>query len=87
MYPSFYDDLRNYFSQKANHGKLQSIDSGENENDEEQRDKIGPLSGEDNDQNLPEKYERPSPRGGSLPVAKSPSGTLSPTNTSPLEKK
>ena len=28
-------DLRNYFSQKANHGKLQSIDSGENENDEE----------------------------------------------------
>lgn len=69
--------------------KKQTIDSGENENDEEQRDKIGPLSGEDVDLNLPEKYERPLPRAGSMPVpiVKSPpSGTISPPQT-PLDKK
>ena len=58
---------------------------------EEQRDKIGPLSGEDIDQSLPEKYERPTPRGGSMPqrqFSNNSDGVLSPVNLaqSPLEK-
>ena len=46
---------------------------------EEHRDKIGPLSGEDIDQTLPEKYERPTPRAGPSRVASDADNSPSPT--------
>ena len=52
--------------------KQKTNDSADNlEIDEEHRDKIGPLSGDDIDQSLPEKYERPAPRGGTTRIASS----------------
>ena len=41
---------------------------------------MGPFKGDETENNMPEKYERPAPRGGATGFNKSPDGTLSPTS-------